>query len=227
MRNYRLGILIVLLVMVLVSVASAALPSSITAYVTYPGSSSYFDLHVVTTTGGDDTDLAPLTTYNNAWCADTENTIVPGSSHVYTFNVISSIPQPYPVTSPVVNWQAVNYVINNKGIMNKYTIQRVIWYYDGDPDYVWGSPDMTQVNAKIVETNTFIGSYPAWYPTYCGQHYAVILDNPGTAQLIMVELPLPTCVPPPNVPEFPTVALPIGMMIGIVGLVYVIKGREK
>jgi hypothetical protein len=32
---------------------------------------------------------------------------------------------------------------------------------------------------------------------------------------------------PPPVPEFPSVALPMGMIIGIVGLVYVIKGREQ
>jgi hypothetical protein len=32
--------------------------------------------------------------------------------------------------------------------------------------------------------------------------------------------------PPPNVPEFPTVALPVGMLIGVVGLVYFVRTRE-
>ena len=36
-------------------------------------------------------------------------------------------------------------------------------------------------------------------------------------------------VPPPpiNAPEFPSVALPVGMMIGIAGLVFLTKSREK
>ena len=32
--------------------------------------------------------------------------------------------------------------------------------------------------------------------------------------------------PPPVVPEFPTVALPVGMLIGLVGLVYFVRTRE-
>jgi len=35
-----------------------------------------------------------------------------------------------------------------------------------------------------------------------------------------------TAVYPPPVPEFPTVALPVGMLIGLVGLVYFVRTRE-
>lgn len=33
--------------------------------------------------------------------------------------------------------------------------------------------------------------------------------------------------PPPNVPEFPTLALPVGMLIGVVGMIHFIKSREN
>jgi len=36
-----------------------------------------------------------------------------------------------------------------------------------------------------------------------------------------------TMPPPVSVPEFPSLALPVAMMIGIVGLVFVIKSRER
>jgi hypothetical protein len=33
--------------------------------------------------------------------------------------------------------------------------------------------------------------------------------------------------PPPSVPEFPSLALPVAMMIGVIGVVYLIKSREQ
>ena len=33
--------------------------------------------------------------------------------------------------------------------------------------------------------------------------------------------------PPPQVPEFPTIALPMGMLVGMVGLVYFVRNREN
>jgi hypothetical protein len=212
----------------MVSVASATLPSSITAYVSYEGTSSYFDLHVVTTTGGDDTDLAPSHIYPNTWCVDAGqgNYITPGV--IQTFNVKSSLPNPdWPITNPVVKWQSVNYVINNKATMDKYSIQRVLWNYDGDPNFVWGSPDMTKVANSIKSTDDYLLLHPTWKPTFCSEKYAVILDSPDAVQLLMVEMPMDNCVYPPPAPEFPTMALPAGMIIGIVGLVYAIKGREN
>jgi hypothetical protein len=48
-----------------------------------------------------------------------------------------------------------------------------------------------------------------------------------SASNIITHITFTDTVPPPPVPEFPTVALPVGMMIGIAGLVLLVKSREN
>ena len=52
--------------------------------------------------------------------------------------------------------------------------------------------------------------------------YAVILYKPGY-QVIIIEANYPC----DNTPEFPTLALPVAMLIGVVGAVQYIKTRKE
>ena len=139
-----------------------------------------------------------------------------------------------PAKIQYANWSAINYIINHKpsGVSYK-VIQAVIWHYDGAPD---GYPNPAPPGAplepyshsdydallSIVEANA--GN--TYVPGNTGV-YAVILWQKENNQVIFVEGQMNERVPPPPVPEFPSVALPAGMVIGVVGLVYFVKGREN
>jgi hypothetical protein len=224
LRKYRFGIFMVIALLAMVSVVSADLPSVVHGYVTQSGSEpSYFDVQI--DSGGSGELLNGLHHYG--WCSDSD----PINLHYiylnqhYDFHVESSLP--YHTTIPGVNWQAVNYVINTYKGLDKYTLQRLIWSYDGPGPYSWGSPDMTAVTNARIATNAYLEAHPDWVPR-CDQQqsYAVILKADGVVQQIFIELPVSCPDPGIPVPEFPTFALPAGMIIGLVGLVYFVKGRE-
>jgi hypothetical protein len=84
--------------------------------------------------------------------------------------------------------------------------------------------DQAKFDLIKADANTNGGSY---VPTVAGQHYAVILWNPEQDQLAFIEAVVPTTPGPNPVPEFPSLALPIAMMLGLVFIVHVAKGREK
>ena len=57
-----------------------------------------------------------------------------------------------------------------------------------------------------------------------GTYFVDAMDSAGNS---IAQTTFTDSVPPPPIPEFPTVALPIGMMIGITGLVLLVKSREN
>jgi hypothetical protein len=201
-------ILMVLIVLALVSVASAALPSQVTAMITYPGPVSYWDVDV--TSGGGD---IPTANDYVGMCGSSKNYISVGS---HVFNVYSSL-KPLPSGLPYANWNKINYVINHKAGADKYTLQAVIWYYDSGP-YSWGTVDPVKKAELIAEAD----KNPNYVPG-SGENYAVILWSSATAQPIIIELPVPD-IP---VPEFPTLAVPVAMLVGVVGMVHYVRTRKE
>jgi hypothetical protein len=224
MRKMKFGILLVFAVLALVSVASAALPSQVTATIAKPGSATYFGVDV--TNGGGEIPVA----YYDGWCEDWQTY---SSSYIgipTIFDVYSSLDQPKIDQSgmPSANWNKINYVINNYdlGDANAATLQSVFWYYGFDsadgwvPPVVLGTIDPTVKATIIADADTNGGAY---VPSHLGEYYAVVLWSTETAQPAFIVLPIPD-IP---VPEFPTLALPIAMMIGVVGAVEYVRTRKE
>lgn len=213
MKKMKVGILLVLAVLALVSVASAALPASVTAKVSFPGPNSYFDVDI--TSGGNY--YLPNDNDYLGWCADSQIAGL-GSGNVY-------VPYDSRVGAPVgmhtVDWNKVNYIINNKGAASKGAIQQAIWYYDNGRTAWPGEPYLeSEVQALIADADA---NGAAYVPAMPGEKYIVILWKNANVQPVIIEVPIPEN----NIPEFPTLALPIAMMIGIVGVVQYIRTREE
>jgi hypothetical protein len=221
MRTKIFGAILVISLLALVSSASAGLPKTATGSI-ISGSTSYWDLTF--------TSAMPVPSdiqYNKiypGWSLDSVSEISPDGT---TFQVYSSL-GPLPATLPAVEWNKINYIINNKDTYDKFALQAAIWHYSGKAIPA-GFPSFDQAECdKIIAAADKNGEN--FVPT-TGQKYAVILYTPvsvsddlkGNYQLIVVELPFPS-IP---APEFPSLALPVGMMLGIAGSVYFIKGRKE
>jgi hypothetical protein len=221
MRRNSFRVILVLSLLALVSVVSAGLPSVATGNV-ISGSTSYWDITFSSTNP-----LPSGMQYNRAypgWSLDSTSEISPDAN---TFQIYSSL-VPVPATIPAVNWNKINYIINNKGTADKYAIQAAIWHYGGNAipqDYP--AFDQQECDKLIAAADT---NGETFVPT-TEQKYVVILYAPVSGsntlkemyRLIIVELPFPF-IP---APEFPSLALPVGMMLGIAGSVYYIKGRNE
>jgi hypothetical protein len=213
MRKLKVGILLLVVLLAMVSVASAALPSSVTATLTFPGSSSYYEVYV--SSGG----LEIPTGAYIGWCADSE-----------TYGVVSPatyVPYDSRVEAPsgmhYVDWKRVNYIINHDDGYMKGSIQRAVWYYDGGgtswPDADGGAYTDAEVKALTDAADAMPSDY---VPSSPGEVYAVILWNNANVQPIFIEVPIGS-----DVPEFPTLAVPVGMLIGLVGVVEVVRTRKE
>jgi hypothetical protein len=209
MRKMKFGILLVFAVLALVSVASAGLPSQVTANIVTSGSQSYWDVDV--TIGGGDISA------NNyiGWCSYAYTYLANGTD--VPFNVYSSLGL-LPANLPSANWNKINYVINHKGTADKFTIQRAIWHYAINGPIAWGTYDEAKYNALIAAAD----ANPTYVPDV-GEKYAVILWKSTSSQPVFIEVPIPT-IPSP---EFPTLALPVAMMIGLVGAVQYVRARKE
>ena len=215
MKNMKFGILLVIAVLALVSVASAALPAQIDAVITYPASASYWNVRVLNGGG----DIITGADYAG-WCGSSKHALSQGQA---TFNVYSSLGT-LPAGLPIVNWNKVNYVLNHDQGANAATLQQVFWYYDGgsyawNPDAPLGPFDGTKYAALIAAADANGGSYVPGP----GNDYAVILWSARTAQPVFITLPIPE-IPSP---EFPTLALPVALLIGVVGAVHSVRSRKE
>lgn len=213
MRKSTLNAIFFIALIGLVAVASAALPAQVTANIAHPGTlPAYWTVDI---TSGGNVDLPNSPPLYPGWCSDSIHSITTGT---HTFDVYSSLePNPAPI-SPL-NWQKINYVMNHKGAATKYDIQAVIWYYDGGP-YPWGSPNPSTVSALITAADTYLAAHPGYAPGP-GDVYGVVLWSGERAQSIVIEVPIPY-----SSPEFPSLALPVGMVIGVVFALYIAK-REN
>jgi hypothetical protein len=217
MRKMKYGILILFAVLALVSVASAALPSQVTATLWHPGPVSYWDVDI---TSGGNADLPNANDYIG-WCSDSKAGQGSGSE---VFNVYSSL-ETLPAAIPYSNWNKLNYVLNHKGVANGATIQAVIWYYGINGEIEWGDDEPIGVVDPVVRQQLIddADDFGGAYVPGPGDVYAVILWVPETAQPVFIAMPIPR-IP---VPEFPSLALPIAMMIGVVGAVQYVRARKE
>ena len=213
MKKMKIGIMLVLAVIALVSVASAALPSSVTASISHPGSSSYFDVDI---TSGGNTYLPTMNDYLG-WCADSHKIgLGPGT----TFTPYDMRYENPPIHT--ADWNRINWILNHKNGAMPGSVQQAIWYFDnGRIGSSWAPFDETEVQALIEDANDNGGGY---VPVSEGLKYAVILYNREVLQPVFIEATIPK---PPEMPEFPTLALPVAMLVGLVGVVYTIRSREE
>jgi hypothetical protein len=228
----KFGILIVLTLLAIVSVASAALPTSVQATASYPYTgTSYWKVVISSTNPVGNTEL-PVHMYVG-WCSDVGHVWQPDGN---TFTPYSTL-TPVPSVIPTANWSAINYIINHKGSYDWKVIQAVIWHYDGWGHYPgqtgkypthWSIEpySRTSYDNLLAQVEANAGST---YVPGAGKIYGVILWQKENNQAIFVEANIDDIVriPPPPVPEFPSVALPAAMMVGMVGAVYFIKGRDN
>jgi hypothetical protein len=209
MKKYTLGILLFVVILAMVSAVSA-FPSTVTATVSQPGPHpSYFDIKI--TSSADP--LLPTGTYVG-WCSDSQHHInVPFTG---TFTAYSTLlTNPVPAGQPE-NWYKVNYIINNDAGKDFHSIQAAFWHYDGGPFTGW------TFNAADYTTLTTAADLNPGFVPGCGQRYAVALIREGT-QTIFLET-TKTCE---NVPEFPSMALPVALLIGCIGVVYFVKTTRE
>jgi len=220
MRKTTLSAMLFIALIALVAVASAALPATVDATIAHPGSlPSYWTVAI---TSGGNADLPNSPPPYLGWCADSQTGITTGS---HTFDVYSSLDPTNPSPISAANWQKINYVINHKGTLNKYEVQAIVWKYDGGepPAGWWGaaSIDWTKVTTAMTAADTYVAAHPAYAPGP-GDVYGVVLWSGDDAQAIFIEVPIPY-----SSPEFPSLALPVGMMLGVVFTIYVVKNREE
>ncbi len=219
----KFGILLLLVVLALISVASAALPANpVSATLTYKGGPEwYWTINVNTASIPE----VPALMYEG-WCADKYH-YIGSTSTPKTYNSFTAYDSRDPnswanTAMPPANWKAINWIMNNKH--NDWRInQAALWHFDGEPN---GFPESWDVKGYDKGAfTTYINSVDINFIPACGETYAVILYDPlRNDQVIFVERPTPACT---NTPEFPTLALPVAMMLGVVYTVHVIKGREK
>ena len=229
LKKLRLGILLFIALVALVSLASADTATLTFQHTTTPG--AYWDIDV----SSGSTLLPPGLDYPG-WCANMNIPVSSGTTWVFTVfdsRNTASYGASWPSTIPNNQqaWNKINYVINHRttslGTADWKTVQAVIWYYLNYGPPFHGSIagyDEAQY-AKLIENADPHGDYKP----YCKEVFAVVLYKDGI-QGIVAQVTVPTlgCTnPPPNVPEFPTVALPAGMLVGMVGLVYYVRGREN
>ena len=213
----------------IVSVASAALPTNVDVKASFPGSSSYWGITLSNIVPPTNTEV-PAGPYVG-WCSDVNHVWTPTGN---TFTPIDSLGT-VPVTIPYANWKAINYIINHDTGYDWKVIQAVIWHYDGWGLYPGQDPTKPPSHWSIagydpIAYNALLADTEAHYNSYTpgpGKVYAVILWRETNLQIVFVEAQMNNRVPPPPVPEFPTVVLPAAMLVGMVGAVYFIKGRDN
>ena len=205
----------------LVSVASAALPTTVYGMVTYPTSLfGYAQVNIISGGTGDLPNSPPLYV---SWCSDRVDVLQNGDKE--TWNVYSTLGL-VPSQVPTANWGAINWILNNEGSNDKYTIQSAIWQLgNGEHNAYWtsisGGPVSPGEKSAVSTLVTNAISHSSFVPS-AGQWYGVILWDSVSYQDSLI--PVRQI---PYVPEFPTVGLPIAMVLGMVFIVYVLKRRSE
>jgi hypothetical protein len=221
MKKMKFGILMVVAVLLLVSAVSAAIPAggaAVTAKGTYPFAGSYWGIEVITSAVPSD---LPVASGYAGWCVDANNGM---SKNVpIDFTAYSSL-NTVPAFIPSADWNKINYILNHKHADWKIT-QAAMWHYDGmslDPypthDNVVGYSEAAY-DLYIAQ----VEAHGADYVPKCGKLYAIILYKRGV-QAVIVE---GHTIPCDNTPEFPTLALPVAMLIGVIGTVEYIRTRKE
>lgn len=229
MRKMKLGILAVIAVLALVSVASA-FPSSITTSLVKPPNApdSYFK--VVTATGDSD---VPAGTYDGMCVGFTIQGVTSSGTWKATDSRLANPNAVLPDYVNTVNWNKMNWIVNNPAADWRIT-QAAIWKLDGasgidypSARYVMATGPGSYNNADFDTYMGLVNAQGSFVPTV-GDLYVVILtrsdaDGKPLSQPILI----PAEVPSIPSPEFPTIALPVGMLVGMVGAVAYLRTKNE
>jgi hypothetical protein len=229
MKKMKFGILMVLAVLALVSVASA-LPDTIhisSRSIPYAGV-SYFKLNVDSVSPAADDDI-PLGD-NAAMCMDYLTSGVPsGTWKVWDTRTVNNADLPL-YFEHIPNWDKVNWIANNEHADWRIT-QAALWKLDGgcvddatpEDCYPAFGPVSGYSHANFDAYWVQVQAVGAFTPTY-GEYYVALLTYvDGEAQPMSVTV----YIPPTDVPEFPTLALPVALLVGIVGAVAYVRTKKE
>jgi len=221
------GFLLVISALVLVSGASA---SQITGTVSFPGPTSYWNIHI-------DSGSGILTPGDyNGYCADSNTPLNVGQ---HTFNVYSSLGYDHVPAITSAEWGKINWILNHPELVTSWlTVQAAIWHFDGqdmaefpDDDTM---PSDSYPHQEYTDLIAAANAHGDFVPD-CGEKYAAIILNVSASgqesgQAVFIEATRTTCPgEDPGIPsgipapEFPSVALPAAMIISMAGLVYFLK----
>jgi hypothetical protein len=227
LKKIRFGILITLAILALVSVAAASNGEVVKVNIDHVYGPSYWSIHVLT---GDPTAPQILKAGDyKGWCSDYWGRIYDDTTYYpRAYSSLITGPGEWPIGSPAAstNWRKINYILN-ANVADYRVRQAAIWHYDGDsadayPSYGEISGyDHTAYDNLITATEANGNSYVVGI----GNDYAIVLwDSDHKWQEIFVQTKRDSST---YTPEFPSLALPVGLLIGMVGLVYTIKTRKE
>ncbi|MDG6257815.1 MAG: hypothetical protein QCH35_09515 [Methanomicrobiaceae archaeon] len=162
------------------------------------------------------------------WCADADDFIYYPVDY-NSCTLFSSYDDAVPNYVAVDDWDRINYIVNQfrDGEYPDATYQEVqaaIWYF---------TPRDHEVSQYVADAGWTIneGIYQdivddadtngdGFFPGY-NDVVGIVCDNGQCVQVVFVELIFTP------VPEFPVLAVPVGLLVGMVGVVAMVKGRES
>jgi hypothetical protein len=223
MKKMKFGILLAFAVIVLVSVASA-LPSSTTASVNVQSGPSYFK--ITTATGDSELMAGPY----DGWCSGFDIHGIGDQTKPYNVYDSRGDLSALPLYITTTNWNKVNWIINNPNPDWKIT-QAAIWKVDGGSgvDYPSDTYTLGYSETEFLAYMELVKEQGGFVPT-TGQYYAAVFDKEYEKDgKIVIGQPviIPVFIPPINTPEFPTLALPMAMLIGVVGVVEYFRVKKE
>ena len=235
MRNVILITFIALAIVALTGAASAYDPlglnlpdDKVTLRITSLGSDAYINVKLSNIAAGYDIENGDY----QGWCADADDAIYYPRDYT-NCRLYSSYDDAVPGYIQDPDWDKVNYIVNQyrQGLgvysgATKKEVQAAIWNFmprDHDvshyvADAGWSATiNWTLYAAIVADANAHGDGFVPGYRDVVG----IVCDNGECVQVVFVEIVFTP------VPEFPVLAVPLGMLVGMVGVVAMIKGRES
>jgi hypothetical protein len=234
-------IILVLALFALVSITAASQGEQISASGIYTGKTgpTYWRVNIIT---ADPSALVLTTTGQHpSWCSDLVGHLTspfgPKQFSVYStlYSMSSFPPGSKAATIGATGWQKINWIINQPSTIDYRIKQAGIWKLDGaslqtyphdgdicpDINVVPASQGGCQFGYNTGDYDTFMGSIDTSFSPGIGDKVAIVLYSTDAQEIFVEETRTGN-----TAPEFPTLALPVGMLIGVIGLVYITKKRE-
>jgi hypothetical protein len=221
----KYGILVVLALLAIVSVASAALPATVSvSKITVPnGPISYFE--VTTTTAGGD--LSPAGLWESMCVGYTIHGVKTGIFKVYD----STNPVGLPLYINTVDWHKINWMAQpaNRAGVDWRIVQAAIWKLDGASGVAYPADAYTNGynHADFDAFMALVNAQGAFVPGPTDYYVAILTMDDANGNPISQPILIPVKPIPTNTPEFPSLALPVALLVGIVGAVEFIRTKKE
>lgn len=212
------GILLLISILALVPAASAALPATVGGTLIYKPASHPNDYYQADLQTGTNPELP--SGIHALFCANQHTTIYTGW---HEWSVYTSL-KPVPVGA-TADWDRINYVINHPDTLHGratwHELQAAFWHYQGDspPYHSSINPYNTDIYQDLIADADANGE---GFVPQSGETYAVVMYISQTVQPSMTFEPVPY-----PTPEFPSAAIPVVLLIGMLGAVFVLKSRRQ